>query len=99
VDRYIYISTNRRKQPDPHEDKIKRFLSQMGVTVTEKKLTVNFMLNQLLQLKQSSSFLLTIKILLPHRKDYLLYHFSQVIEALSPLMTSLPATAGNNKSQ
>jgi len=89
---------NRRKQPDPREDKIKRFLSQMGVTVPEKKLTVNFMLNQLRQLKQSSSFLLTIKILLPRRKDDLLYHFSQVIEALSSL-TSLPATAGNNKSQ
>jgi len=70
----------------------------MGVTVPEKKLTVNFMLNQLRQLKQSSSFLLTIKILLPRRKDDLLYHFSQVIEALSSL-TSLPATAGNNKSQ
>jgi len=63
----------------------------MGVTVL-KKLTVNFMLNQLRQLKQSSSFLLTIKIL-PCRKDDLLYHFGQVIEALSPLMTLLPATA------
>jgi len=70
----------------------------MGVTVPEKKLTINFMLNQLQQLKQSSS-LLTIKILLPCRKDDLLYHFGQVIEALSPLMTFLPATASNNKSQ
>jgi len=44
---YIHISTDRRKQPDPCEDKIKCFLSQMGVTAPEKKLTVNFMLNQL----------------------------------------------------
>jgi len=36
--------------------------------------------------------------LLTRRKDDLLYHFSQVIEVLSPL-TLLPVTAGNNKSQ
>jgi len=58
--------------------KSKLFLSQMGVTVPEKKLTVNSMLNQLQQLKNNLlHFLLTIKILLPCRKDDLLYPFFQ----------------------
>jgi len=43
-------------------------------------------------------FIFTNIKILPHRKDDLLYHFGQVIEALSPL-TLLPATAGNNNSQ